>query len=183
MSAPVKDMTIDRGATGVPASGSDEFTLAELRKSVVAIAEEVSKIAEKRTRAARQTAQDGTDAVRGSIRRNPMIAMGVATGAGALLALLVVPRNALHMRKRSSSWSDWTPHMPHVTRADLYDVADSIQRSVSRATNAVPLTSTFERLVEAVSKAEPSASLNTIIDKAGSWLQKAKNTASSQIKS
>ncbi len=176
MSAPVKDMTTERGGSSAPATG-DETMLAELRKSVTAIAEEVAKVAEKRTRAARQTAQDGTDALRSSIRRQPMIALGVATVAGALLAVLVVPRSALHARK-TSSWGDWSPHIPHVTRADLYDVADTIQRSVSRAAGAVPLQSTFERLIDAVAKVEPSASLNTIVDKAGSWLKRAQAAAS-----
>ena len=174
MTAPVKDLTTDRGATGASSGAGDETTLAELRKNVRALAEEVSRIAEKRTRAARETAQAGTDALRRSIRRQPMVAIGVATVAGALLALLV-PRNALHKRQSQAGWGAWAPQ---VTRADLYDVAHTIQRSVARATSAVPLTSTFERLVDAVAKVEPNTSLNALIDKAGTWLRRAQSSVS-----
>jgi hypothetical protein len=41
----------------------------------------------------------------------------------------------------------------------------------------VPLTSSLERLVDAVSKVEPSASLTSAIDKAGGWFQKLRSGA------
>jgi hypothetical protein len=62
--------------------------------------------------------------------------------------------------------------MPAVTRADLYDFVHNMQNSALRAANSVPLTSSLERLVDAVSKVEPSASLIAAIEKVGGWLQK-----------
>ena len=62
------------------------------------------------------------------------------------------------------------PSMPSITRADLYDAMDSVQRSVSRG--AAPLAGTFERLLEAITKVDPQASLGATIDKAGSWLER-----------
>ena len=62
--------------------------------------------------------------------------------------------------------------MPSITRADLYDAMDSVQRSVSRAASATPLAGTFERLLEAITKVDPQASLGSTIEKAGSWLER-----------
>jgi len=62
--------------------------------------------------------------------------------------------------------------MPPVTRADLYDLADSVQRSATRAANSVPLSSSLERLLEALSKAEPGAPLTALVEKAGGLLQR-----------
>jgi len=62
--------------------------------------------------------------------------------------------------------------MPPVTRADLYDLADSVQRSATRAANSVPLSSSLERLLEALSKAEPGAPLTAIVEKAGGLIQR-----------
>jgi hypothetical protein len=169
MTAQVKDLTSDTGKSG------EDSMLAELRQSVNEIAKELSVVAERRTRAARQAAEAGTSALRGSIRRQPVLAMGIAAVAGAILALAVVPR--FGRGQRSEGWAAWTPSMP-VTRSELYDVADSIKRSLAHATSAVPLTSSFERLVEAFSKAEPSASLNSAIEKAGTWFQKMQARAS-----
>ena len=64
------------------------------------------------------------------------------------------------------------PSMPSVTRADLYDFAHNMQNSALRAANSVPLTSSLERLVDAVSKVEPGASLTSAIEKASGWIQK-----------
>jgi hypothetical protein len=69
------------------------------------------------------------------------------------------------------------PAMPSVTRADLYDFANNMQHSAMRAANSVPLTSSLERLVDAVSKVEPSASLTSAIEKAGGWFQKLRSGA------
>ena len=168
MTVQVKDLTTNAGNVG------EEFTLAELRHSVNEIAKELSVVAERRTRAARDAAQAGTAALRRTIRHQPVLAMGIAAIAGAVLAVAVVPRFG---RKRSEGWAAWAPSIP-VTRSELYDVADGIRRSVSHAASAVPLTSSFERLVEAITKAEPSASLNSAIEKAGTWFQKMQARAS-----
>jgi hypothetical protein len=169
MTAQVKDLTTDAGKFG------EESTFAELRQSVDEIAKVLSVVAERRTRAAKEAALAGTSAVRGSIRRQPVLAMGIAAVAGAVLAVTVVPR--FGRRRRSEGWAAWAPSIP-VTRAELHDVADGIRRSVAQATSAVPLTSSFERLVEALTKAEPSASLNSAIEKAGTWFQKLQARAS-----
>jgi hypothetical protein len=168
MTAHVKDATADRG--GHSQAGKDETTLTELRKSVTEIANEVAKIAEKRGQAVKDAAHAGTSELRRSIRRQPVLAMGIATAAGALLALTMVPR---WRRERSASrWDTW---VPHVTRADLYDVADNIQRSVARAVNTSPATSSFERLVEAFSKIESKETINDVVQKAQSWFQRMKS--------
>jgi hypothetical protein len=154
---------------------SDEQTmLADLRKSVNAIASDLSEIAEKRGRAVKETAEAGTSMLRQSIRRQPAVAMGVATLAGALVVLLVVPRfgrSQAASRWSATNWNDWTSP---VTRADLQDFADRMQRSVTRAASAVPVAPALERLVEALSKVEAKDTFNSVLDKAGSWFQRLK---------
>jgi hypothetical protein len=178
MVSPVKEFS----SAARSAQETAETTLAEMRDSVAALAKEVADIAERRTRAARQTAVDtaeaGASELRRTIRRQPVVAMAVAAAAGAVLALAVVPRFSRSVS--TSRWDSWTPN---ITRSDLYDFADNIQRSVSRAAQSAsaPITPAFERLVEAITRTDPSASMNTIVEKASSWFQKAQDKAKQKM--
>jgi ElaB/YqjD/DUF883 family membrane-anchored ribosome-binding protein len=179
MIAPVKSFSSNTSASGTP---SEAATLAELRARVNEIAKDLSDVAEKRTRAARQQVEAGAETVRGTIRSQPVVSMGVAAVAGALLAVLVVPRS--RSSRTRDGWAAWAPSMP-VSRADLYDVADSLQRSVSRAAHAaqsVPVSSSLERFVDAISRVEPNASLNSALEKAGGWFRKAQDRAEQAVK-
>jgi len=155
-------------------SASEEWTLDHLRESVSDIAKDLKKVVDARAEAARDNAQEGVKSLRKSIRKQPAAAMAIAAGAGAVLAVLLVPRFG---RRSVSRWHGWVPNMPSVTRADLYDLADSMQRSAMRAANSVPLTSSLERLMDAVAKVEPNASLTSAIEKAGTWWQKMRSAA------
>lgn len=178
MVSPVKEI----GSAARSAQDSAETTLTELRDRISELTKEVASIAEKRTRAAREMASDAADAgaaeLRRNIRRQPVVAMGVAVAAGAVLALLVVPR--FGRAAPTSRWDSWTPN---VTKADFYDFADNIQRSVSRAASAAaaPVTPAFERMVDALSRADTS-SMNTIVDKLGGWFQKAQDKAKEAVR-
>jgi len=179
MIAPVKDFSSN---TSAPGTSSEAAALAELRAKVNEIAKDLSDVAEKRTRAARRQVEAGAEAVRGTIRSQPVVSMGVAAVAGALLAVLVVPRSRPSPAR--DSWAAWAPSMP-VSRADLYDVADNIQRSVSRAAHAaqsIPVSSSLERFVDAISRVEPNASLNSALEKAGGWFRKAQERAEQAVK-
>lgn len=173
MASPVKEIPRHSPET-------DQETLAELRDTVTALAKEVASLAERRAKAAGEavvsTAEAGVGELRRSIRRQPVVAVAVAAAAGALLALVVVPRST----PRASRWDRWTPN---VTRADLYDLADNIQRSVSRAAGAAaaPVAPAFERMVDALSRADTS-SVNTIIEKMGGWFQKAQDKAKEKMR-
>jgi ElaB/YqjD/DUF883 family membrane-anchored ribosome-binding protein len=169
MVSPVQEMRKDAH------SASEEWTLDHLRESVADIAKDLKKVVDARAAAARENAQEGVKTLRKSIRKQPAAAMAIAAGAGAVLAVLLVPR--FGRRPVPSRWQAWMPAMPSVTRADLYDLADSMQRSAMRAANSVPLTSSLERLVDAVSKVEPNASLTSAIEKAGTWFQKMRSAA------
>lgn len=182
MVSPVKEVAPNARASSrlAAAQSSAEATLAELRDSVTSIAKDVASIAEKRARAARgavsDTAEAGASELRKTIRRQPVVAMAVAVGAGAIIALVLTPRSS----RRTSRWEGW---MPPVTRADLYDVADNIQRSLSRGAQSMPaVTPTFERLIEAITRADPSASMNSIVEKASSWFQKLQSRATEKTK-
>jgi len=185
MVSPVKGAAPNAVASSrlAAAESGAEATLAELRESVTSIAKDIASIAEKRTRAARETAfetaEAGASELRKSIRRQPAVAMAVAVGAGAILALAIVPRSSSPTR-RTSRWEGW---MPPVTRADLYDMADNIQRSLSGGAQSIPsMTPTFERLVEAITRTDPSASVNSVVEKASSWFQKLQARAKDKAK-
>ena len=165
MVSPVQEASKD-----APSSSSDDWTLDELRSSVASIADDLKKVVEARGQAAKEQAQDGVKALRKGIRRQPAIAMAIATAAGAVLAVIAVPR--FGRRAPVSRWDTWMPSMPSVTRADLYDFAHNMQNSALRAAKSVPLTSSLERLVDAVSKVEPGASLTSAFEKASGWIQK-----------
>jgi len=175
MVSPVKDIS----SAARSAQDTAESTIAELRESVTALAKEVADIAERRTRAARQTAVDtaeaGASEVRRTIRRQPVVAMAVAAAAGATLALLVVPRSGSRSAP-TSRWDSWTPN---ITRADLHDFADNISRSVSRAAHSgtASITPAFERLVDALSRVDTGSSMSSLVDKASGWFQKAQDKA------
>jgi len=155
--------------------------LTELRDSVASLAKEVATIAERRAKAAGSAAskavEAGADELSGMIRRQPELSMAVAAAAGAIIALLVVPRSRHTHSSRFQSW------LPHVTRSDLQDMADNIQRSVSRAASsaAAPVTPTFERLLETIAGVDPSPSIGSAFDKIGGWLQKAQTKAKDKI--
>jgi hypothetical protein len=177
MVTPVNDLTRDTksGTAGRSGAGGepDESTLAELRKSVNALAEELAQIAEKRGRQVKEQAEAGVTEVRKAIRRQPALAMGCAALAGAVLAILLVPSRPSRPASRWTvpRWDSWAPGwMPSLTRADLYDAMDSVQRSVSRAASAAP--GTFERLLEAITRVDPQASFGSTVEKAGSWLER-----------
>lgn len=173
------------GSTARSAAKAGEDTLAELRDSVTAIAREVAEIAEKRARVVRDTVVDGAETgaveVRRAIRRQPAVAMGVAVAAGAALALLVVPR--FSRPAAASRWDRLERWTPNVTRADLYDLADNIQRSVTRAASAAaaPVTPAFERMVDALSRTDSSA-VSSLLEKAGGWFGKAQEKAKEKMR-
>lgn len=167
--------TVKEASSTPHALEADESTLAELRASLASIAKEVADVAERRTRVVREgtveAAEAGAAELRKTIRKQPAVSMFVAAAAGAIIALAVVPR----FRAPAAHRRSWTPN---ITRSDLYDLADNIQRSVSRAATAAaaPVTPAFERMVDALSRTDASA-VNGLVEKLGGWLHKAQDKA------
>ncbi len=160
---PVRELRKD-----APSVSPDDRTFEELRQSIAAIADDLKHVAEARSRAAQEQAQDSAAALRRQILQQPVLAMVIAAAAGAALVVAAMPRS----RRFFSRWDAWSPLMPSITRADLYDLAESVRRSAAHAANSVPLSTLLERLLEALSRAKPGAPLTTVPEKAGSLLQK-----------
>ena len=175
MVSPVKEVS----STSHSPAEEGASTLAELRDSVAAIAKEVAAITERHARVAGETAAEvaeaATSEVRRTIRRQPALSMAIAAAGGALLAIALVPR----AKRSDSRWERWAPN---ITRADLYDFANDIQRSVTRAASSAgaPVAPAFERMVDAMSRADTSA-MNGLIEKLGSWYQKAQEKAKEKL--
>lgn len=158
-------------------------TLAELRDSVSAIAGEVAEIASKRARAAgtmaADTAEAGAAELRRGIRKQPVLSMGAAAAIGAVLALLIVPRFS---RQAPTGW-DRLRAGANVTRDDLYDLADNIQRSVSRAAHSAsaPIAPALERMVDALTRTDAAGTLGSLLDRVGGWMGRAQAKAKEKI--
>jgi len=168
MTAHVKTATPEH--SGSP-SGSAETTLAELRNRVSEIADDLAQVAERRAGDVKQAAQAGTSEVRRTIRRQPLISMGVAALTGAVLAVLLAPR--FGRSQEGSRWADWSP----VTRADLHGMADSLQRSMAQSMNSIPMTSVLERLAQGLAKVDSNVGVTSALDKIGAWLETRANAA------
>ena len=153
-------------------SSPGEGIFAELRESVASIADELKQLAEGRARAAKEYGEEGVQNLRKAIHRQPALAMGIALVAGAALALVAVPSGGRRSSYRSGGWM---PSIPSISRADLYEFADAIQRKAVQATHSVPVTSSLERLADAVSKLEPSA-LSSAFGKLSDLIQKTRTS-------
>lgn len=170
MGAYAKDVVADSELTE-----NDKRTVSELRKTIDGLAKDIAAVAEKQAHNAKETVEAGASTVRRNIRRQPGLAMGVAAVTGAVLAIALVPRRASR-RSSASSWADWSP----VTRADLHDFADGMQRSMTRAmrsVNSVPLTSSLERVADALTKADQNAGVSSALEKVGGWLSRVQSGA------
>jgi hypothetical protein len=149
-------------------SSPGEGRFAELRESVASIADDLKQLAEGRARAAKEHTEEGVQNLRKAIHRQPALAMGIALLVGAGLALVTVPSGGRRSPYRSGAWM---PSIPSISRADLYDFADAIQHKAVQAANSVPITSSLERLADAISKIEPTA-LGSAFGKIGDLIQK-----------
>lgn len=171
MTAHLRDVSTHTSSAG------DEATLAELRKTIDGLAKDIATVAEKRAKQGAEAVDAGATALKRQIRRQPVIAIGTAALAGALLAVLIVPRH--RTRTPSSRWAAWSP----VTRSDLDEVADRLHRSVKRATSSVssvPISSSLERLADALTRADREAGISSALERVGSWWSKAQSSATSK---
>lgn len=167
-----------RVLTGEASRGRDTqpSTYESLRQEVEAIAESLQAVAEQRARWLKNQTDAGLVTVRQQIRRHPGPALGIAMAAGALLAVALVPRAAA--TRRSSSWGYGS--LP-VTRADLEDLADSVQRSVARAVRAAgpPVASSLNSVVDAVTSIDPKGSITPLVEKVMAWVDRTRTDVKS----
>ena len=118
----------------------DDKKVAELRAELTDLSNYVASMSAK----ASAQLEKGTGAVRSSIESQPVLAMGVAVAAGALLALAVMPKP-----QRSFRYDDPSTY----SAASAYEAAKRAARNI----DTVPMTSRFERVVDAISSIDPTA--------------------------
>lgn len=118
----------------------DQNKIAELRAELATLKQSVSDIGSKAT----AEINKGADSLRSSIESQPMLAIGVAAAAGALLALAVMPRPS-----RGFRYNDPSTYSAHEITAAA--------RRAARSIDTEPITSRFERLVDAISSIDPAA--------------------------
>jgi hypothetical protein len=122
----------------------DLSRISELREELSVLTETIASLTAKRVAQVEKLASEGTATVRSSIETRPWTAMGIAVAAGALLAVITIPKSSGGFRYNdAASYS-----------AD--DIAASVRRAASRV-NTQPLASRLERLVDSISNIDPSA--------------------------
>lgn len=143
-----------------------DATLAELRRDLASLVSDVKLVVAARAVAAKDTAELGLDATRGTIRAYPISSMAIATLIG-VTAAVVLTSGARRPRSLATRISDWSPG---ITRHDLHEMVGNVQRSASKITSGTPLMSAFERVVDTVSSLDTKATLTPALEKAGAWL-------------
>ena len=173
---PTPDSSHDFQSGGAMHDTTDDRAakLAELRADLAALVADVKRVAEARASQVKDAAIDGAEAgvdfARDTIRSHPIPAIAIAAVVGAAIAVALTP--ALH-RSRTARLADWAPH---ITRANLGEMAQGLQRSASSTGSS--LLSAFERVVDSVSTIDPKSSLTPTLEKAAAWLSSFRGTVS-----
>jgi hypothetical protein len=150
-----------------PAHDRDDLdaTLAELRTDLASLVADVKQVVEARAARAKDAAEIGLDAARGTIRSYPVASLAVATLVGAAAAIALT--SGSRQSRQTTRVGDWAQG---IARADLQEMFGNLNRSATRMTTGTPLISAFERVVDTVSSMDPKASLTPALEKAGAWL-------------
>ena len=172
---PTPDSSHDFQSSGAMHDTTDDRSarLAEVRADLAALVAEVKRVAEARASqvkdAAIDSAEAGVDYARDTIRSHPIPAIAIAAVVGAAIAVALTPA----VQKPRLRMVDWAPD---ITRANLGEMAQGIQRSASSTGSS--LLSAFERVVDSVSTIDPKSSLTPTLEKAGAWLSSLRATMS-----
>jgi hypothetical protein len=136
----------------------DHSRITELREELSVLTETIASLTAKRVAQVEKMASEGTATLRSSIETRPWTAMGISVAAGALLAVITIPKSSRGFRYNEAASYN----------AD--DIAASVRRAASRV-DTQPITSRLERLVDSISNIDPSVLTSSpAYDTAKSWL-------------
>ena len=141
-----------------------------LRSQISTLSSEVARIAAGRVEAAKRLALEGSDYAREAVDDYPFASLALAFGAGALLALAVVPP-----RRKSP---DWRHASVYRLRDDLTDYTKQMKRSIRSSATGRGLMSNLERVADTVSSVDAKATIGPVWNRIVSWLEVAKDRAS-----
>lgn len=158
---PVHISMLDRTSERGDARPETEIDLDTMREEVERLAGQVREVVELRSRQAARAAEAGTVALRGSIRRNPWLALAAAGTTGVLLALAVTrPSPRTRLARRMGPISAYVPDR-------LEDALDRAHRSIAGNSMATRI----EQLVDAISRIDPAAMTHPLAEAASRLLK------------
>jgi hypothetical protein len=136
----------------------DQSRISELRGELSLLTDIIADMTANRLAQAEKVAADGTAALRSHIENRPWAAIGIAAAAGALLAVVTIPKSSRGFRYNDASSYN----------AD--DIAASVRRAAARV-DTQPITSRLERLVDSIGSIDPSVLTSSpAYDTAKTWL-------------
>ena len=136
----------------------DESRISELRDELSLLSGTIASITAERLATMEKMAADGTSNLRSSIVAQPWAAIGIAAAAGALLALVTIPKSS-----RGFKYHD-------VATYNTDDMLASARRAAARV-DTQPITSRLERLVDSISNIDPSVvTTSPAYDTVKTWL-------------
>ena len=136
----------------------DQTRISELREELSALTDTIADMTAKRLAQVEKLASDSTATLRSSIETQPWVSVGIAAAAGALLAVIIVPKSP-----RAFRYND-------IATYNADDIAASVRRAAARV-DTQPITSRLERLVDSISSIDPSVLTSSpAYDTAKTWL-------------
>jgi ElaB/YqjD/DUF883 family membrane-anchored ribosome-binding protein len=127
-----------------------------LRAEFERVREEYGTMLQQRAEQVREAAASGVEFAQTTIRRHPIETLAAATAAGALVAVLLTrPTHRAGYASRFGAMAG-----SGLSRADLSHFADRIGRSMKHS--AAPVMPAVERMMEAVTNFQPTASAGGI---------------------
>jgi ElaB/YqjD/DUF883 family membrane-anchored ribosome-binding protein len=126
-------------------NAGDQQRISDLRRELETLAQSVADVAAKRLSDIENAASQGVSLVRTEIQHRPWTSMAVASAAGGLLALAILPSSSKrHVR------SSFDPR----------HYAESARRAISNI-DTQPISSRFERMMDSVSNLDPTVITNS----------------------
>ncbi len=137
---------------------ADQSRISELREELSVLTDTIASLTAKRLAQVEKLASDGTATLRSNIETQPWVSVGIAAAAGALLAVLIVPKSS-----RGFRYNDLASY-------NTDDIVASARRAAARV-DTQPITSRLERLVDSISSIDPAVLTSSpAYDTAKTWL-------------
>lgn len=165
---------------GVAQQDSSNLSEADAQDQIDALRAELAHLSEKARGYAEHTARSvadatsqGTAELKSTIRRHPATSIVVAAGAGAVLAMLIVPRPT--PRSRYQQFQNYLP--------DMSGYGLAMERAWNRAVPTEHLNGISDSISASVGSVDVQNNLSAVAERAMNWWDEAKKRVAAKQKS
>lgn len=152
---------VGREAPDTGGPGSNAAVLAELREQLEALKKAVAEGAEHSAKQVKDTVQAGTEGLRSEIQRAPLVSVGIAIAAGALVAIAVTHKSRPEpwpKRTYDDALAKLDQYRYALAESDFDDLTAGARRFAHAARNrASGIVPSLEDVAAQFSKMEPEA--------------------------